>query len=167
MTDTSLLQEKLDRAKVLLQTVRHAAMATVNEDGFPHNTPYFFACDELLERLYWGSHPESQHSKNVARTGQIFVVLYDAFMSGGLYIRADSAHISKDEELETAFAVFNARRVAAGKELESLDCYQGGSPQRMYVAKTRQFWVNVSDRDANGIRIRDLRHEVSRKDLIS
>lgn len=141
-------------------------MATVNEDGSPHNTPYFFMCDDSLEHLYWGSHPDSQHSKNVARTEQIFVVLYDAFeKGGGLFIRADEAHATKGEELEKALEVHNARRAKEGKDPIPLSYYQNG-PQRMYTATSRQFWVNASDRDEAGNLIRDNRYEITREDLL-
>src|SRR5882757_1777190 len=107
----TILQEKIERAKELLSTVRHAAMATVNEDGSPHSTPYFFMRSEDLTHLYWGSHPDSQHSQNVARDGQIFMVLYDAIERGGLFIQANEAHATEGEELVEALKVHNARRV--------------------------------------------------------
>lgn len=62
-------QVQIDRAKELLRTVRHAAMATVNADGTPHNTPFFLILDPELKRVYFGSHPHSVHSQNVVRTG--------------------------------------------------------------------------------------------------
>jgi general stress protein 26 len=55
------------RAKALLGTVWFATMATVNEDGSPHNTPFLFLRAKDLSRIYWGSHPNSLHSKNIVR----------------------------------------------------------------------------------------------------
>jgi len=160
------IQNKIQRARELLQTVHHAAMATVNEDGSPHNTPYFFMCSPDLQYLYWGSHPESEHSKNVARTGQIFVVLYDAMERGGLFIRADDAHVAEGHELEAALAEHNRRRSLQGNEPLSLNYYSGEAPQRMYIATTRQFWVNGAERRADGLIIRDRRYEITRQDLL-
>jgi hypothetical protein len=48
------LAARIEQAKHLLNDVRFAAMATVNEDGTPHNTPYFFMYDETITHLYWG-----------------------------------------------------------------------------------------------------------------
>jgi hypothetical protein len=141
-------------------------MATVNEDGSPHNTPYFFMRDDSLEHLYWGSHPDSQHSQNVARTGQIFVVLYDALERGGLYIEADDGHVAEGEELETALAVHNALRAKEGREPLPISYYQGDKPQRVYVATTRRFWVNGTERGVDELIIRDVRYEISREDLL-
>ena len=145
------------RARELLDTVWHAAMATVNEDGSPHNTPYFFACDASLKHLYWASRPEAQHSRNIMRAGQVFVVLYDAFERGGLYIRADDAHVAKGDELETALAIFNTRRAAAGREGELRSYYEADGPERLYVATVRRLWVIAHD----------LRHEIRREDLLA
>ena len=156
---------KIERARELLATVRHAAMATVNEDGSPHNTPYFFMCSADLMHLYWGTHPQSEHSKNVARTGKIFVALYDAYERGGLFIRATDARIAEGAELDEALAEHNRRRALEGKDPLPVSYYQGASPQRMYIATTQQFWVNDAERDSNGLVIRDIRREVSRKEL--
>lgn len=161
------VQQRIGRARELLKTVRHAAMATVNEDGSPHNTPYHFMCSPDLQYLYWVSSPESVHSQNVARSGQIFVVLFDSMnQGGGLYIRADNAHIAQDEELETVLEMYNAKRLAAGKEPLQVSDYSGDSPQRMYAATTQQFWVNGSVHKSNGQVLRDSRHEISREDLL-
>jgi general stress protein 26 len=156
-------EQKITRARELLTTVRHAAMATVNEDGSPHNTPYFFMCSPDLQYLYWGSHPESEHSKNVARTGQIFVVLYDAMERGGLFIQANNVHIAEGAELEQ---VHNDRRIAEGREPLPISYYQGDSPQRTYIAQTQKFWANTSERGAEGLIIRDIRIEITREDLL-
>lgn len=163
----NLLKERIDRARELLRTVWHAAMATVNEDGSPHNTPYFFMCDDTLEHLFWGSHPDSEHSKNVARTGQIFVVLYDAMERGGLFIRADDAHATEGKELEIALAEHNRRRAKEGKGPLPRSYYEDGSPQRMYMATVRQLWVNDSERGDDGQLIRDIRTEITKEDLLA
>lgn len=160
------LDEQVGRAKELLSSVLHAAMATVNEDGSPHNTPYFFMCSADLTRLYWGSHPESEHSKNVARTGQLFVVLFEADKRGGLFIRADNARIAGGAELDEALAEHNRRRELQGKHAIPLDYYQGGKPQRMYIADTKQFWVNGTERGEDGYIIRDIRTEILRESLL-
>src|ERR1039458_3055147 len=100
--DEKKIIEGIMRAKELLKTVEHASMATVNEDGSPHNTPYYFMRSDDLRHLYWGSHPASEHSKNVARTGQIFVVLYDAIKRGGLFIQANQAHAVEGSDRTSA-----------------------------------------------------------------
>jgi hypothetical protein len=160
------IQPKIERAKELLSTVRHAAMATVNEEGSPHNTPYYFIRSPDLKYLYWGSHPNSQHSRNVVRTGQIFVVLYDAMERGGLYIQADNAHVTEGDELQRSLQAHNVRRAAEDKPPLPLSYYTSASPQRMYMATTRMFWTVNSERDASGLTIRDYRIEIPRESLL-
>jgi hypothetical protein len=162
-----VLKLKVERAKELLATANHAAMATVNEDGSPHNTPYFFLIDTSREYLYWSSFPNSMHSRNLERTGQLFVVLYDAMESGGLYIRADDAHISAGDKLNVALQIHNEKRLKNGKDVLQSEYFQGDSPQRMYVATIRQFWVNGTERGADGNVTRDLRTEVMREYLLA
>ncbi|MDF2460776.1 MAG: hypothetical protein K0S68_179 [Candidatus Saccharibacteria bacterium] len=157
--------ERTERARELLRTVRHAAMATVNADGSPHNSPYFFMAGPGLEHLYWGSHPESLHSQNILRTGQLFVVLYDAIERGGLFIEAGDGHILEGEELDDGLAVHNALRAREGQEPIGREYYVEG-PQRMWGARTKRFWVNASERDDDGGLVRDYRLEVRREDLV-
>ena len=72
--------------KELLTKVRHIALATVNEDGTPHNTPLFFAFDKQFKRLFFVSRDESLHTKNFMRDGRAFAALYDSNeFNGGLY----------------------------------------------------------------------------------
>lgn len=160
------LDKKIARAKELLATVRHAAMATVNADGTPHNTPFLLIHDPKLEYIYWGSHPESVHSQNIIRTGNIFVVLYDAVKRGGLYMSAKDGHPLSGEELVRGLELHNQLREKEGQEPLSIDYYSGSSPQRMWSAKVTHSWVNKIDRDANGHVLRDGRIEINAGDLL-
>lgn len=157
---------QIARGKELLASVLHAAMATVNEDGTPHNTPYFFMIDHDLRHLYWGSHPDSVHSRNIVRTGRLFVVLFSAYERGGLYIEADGGHILEGDELDIGLELLNARRAAQGEEPLGRDYYVGDKPQRMWGAKTLRFWVNGTRRGPDGLITQDIRTEVGREDLL-
>lgn len=161
------MEERIQRAKWLLHNIKNAAMATVNNDGTPHNTPYFFMASDDLRELYWGSHPDSSHSKNILRTGDLFVVLYEANERGGLFIRCVQGRIAEGEELKRALQKHNELRAKYDTEPISIGYYQGESPQKMWVANTQQFWVNLSERDEQGRLIQDLRHEVTRSQLLT
>lgn len=160
------LEEQIARAKQLLETARHASMATVNDDGTPHNTPFLFMRDDALEHVFWGSHPDSEHSQNVLRTGQLFVVLYDAVERGGLYMKCANAHLLDGEELEKALAVHNVLRAARNQEPLPLSYYTGNSPQRMWSARIVQLWVNGTKRDEDGHIVQDIRSEITASDLL-
>ena len=161
------LQNKIKRARELLTTSRHISIATVNEDGSPHNSPLRFIYDPKLEYIYWGSHPDSMHSKNIIRTGQIFTVLYDRIERGGLYMKCDNAHELKDKELEEALKIHNSVRIKEGSEVLELSYYTGDSPQRMWGARITNFWVNYADRGADGHLSKDGRMEIFSKDLLN
>jgi len=166
MAMNELLQERIGRTRWLLENVRHAAIATVNEDGSPHNSPVFFQYDSRLNYLYWSSSPESQHSKNIAGDGRIFVVLYEANVGGGLYIEANEAHTLEGTELEQGLLIFNEFRAKREKHPLSLDYFTGNSQQRMYRATIQKLSVNIAEHDENGNITKDYRQEITREDLL-
>ena len=161
------LERRIVRAKELLATSKHAAIATVNEDGSPHNTPVYFMYDSKLEYFYWGSHPESIHSLNILRTGKIFIVLYDAIKRGGLFIKGEDVHAVSGEELKEALNIHNLFRIKEGSEPLEISYYEGNNPQRMWKAKMTNFWVNYAEKDTNGHLAKDGRQEITAKDLLS
>lgn len=162
-----MIDVKIDLAKQLLAKVRHCAIATVNEDGSPHNTPVFFLPDEKLEHIYWASHPESMHSQNIARTGQVFIVIYEAVERGGLYFKCENAHELSGDDLVEGLRVHNARRAKEGKGPLTMDYYQPPSTQRMYGTTVTSITIPVSERDINGLVVKDYRHEIRASDLIN
>lgn len=166
------IQQRIDRAKEILLTARHAAMATVNAEGSPHNTPFRFLHDKELKHIYWGSHPDSKHSRNVMRTGQIFVVLYDLRKSGGLYIEADNVRVLQrhEPEMKRAIKIHNSEyKKVEGRPPIPVDYYcddNKQSTQRLYCADIKRLWIPVSKRDSKDLIIRDSRYEIKAKDLV-
>lgn len=163
------VDEAIERARQLLKNNRHAAMATVNADGSPHNTPFFFVYNDNFSHIYWGSHPDAVHSQNIVRTGQIFVVLYDSAKPkmGGIYISARNAHALSGDELTTGLAVHNTFRQQEGKQPLEANYYAKGNPQQMYSADPVTCWVLMSENDQQGLRIRDYRQEINITQLTS
>jgi hypothetical protein len=158
--------ERITWAKHLLANVHNAAVATVNSDGSPHNTPLFIMHDASLSYLYWSSSPASLHSLNAERSQQVFVVLYDTSAGGGLYIKADKIQQLAGKDLDEALVIQNGLRQRFGRKPLSADCYTNNSPQRMYRAQTINWYVNAAERDNNGKIRRDYRHEIRPSDLI-
>lgn len=92
------MEERIERARELLMTIHHVPIATVNEDGTPHNSPVFMAFDEEL-RGYWSSHSLSVHSQNIARDGNAFIVVFDSREGhGGLFMEGTASMITDDQE---------------------------------------------------------------------
>ncbi len=162
---TKDLQLEIAIAKALLASVRFVSVATVNEDGGPHNSPLFFIPDPKLEYFYWGSHPGSLHSKNILRTGKLFAVIYDE--RGGLYMEAEGGHILEGQDFKTALEVHNAVRARYGKRPLTFEYYSGDNPQRMWAAKIVRFSVNTEERGKDGFLLRDGREEIKKEYLLS
>ncbi len=158
---------KLNRAKELIYTSKHIALATTNADGSPHNSPVRFLYDEKLENIYWGSNIEALHSQNILRTGQIFAVLFDRIENGGVYINCVDGHILDGEELEVGLTINNSFRAKEGQEKITLDYYGAGSVQKMWSARITNLWINIPVRDENGFILRDERVELERDILNS
>jgi len=162
----SILESKINRAKELIYTSRHIALATTNVDGSPHNSPVKFLYDEKLENIYWGSNIEAQHSQNILRTGQIFAVLFDRIEFGGVYIRCEGGHILDGKELEVGLEITNSSREKEGQEKISLDYYSAESAHKLWSAKITNLWINMAVRDEKGFILRDERVELERNTLL-
>lgn len=159
--DEHILRERIARVRQLLMEIHHVPLATVSEDGSPHNSPVFMAFDENLNG-YWASDMRTLHSKNIARTGQVFLVIFDSREGhGGLYIRAMAKVLEDPKEAEHGYQTLKRLKEQMYGNIGSLDLYIGDAPQRMYCAEPQQLWVNRSERDAEGRIIRDLRYEIS------
>jgi hypothetical protein len=158
-------EERLQRIREVLESVRHIALATVNIDGSPHNSPVFSAYDDTLQ-FVWSSHPESLHSQNVVRTGRAFIAVFDSVdKGGGLYIDADVQEVMSPQRA-VALATFNARRKTLGKEVINANVF-AASTQCLYQATPRKLWINIAERDQQGHVIQDHRYEIFAADIIN
>jgi hypothetical protein len=159
---------QIELAKKLLKTVRHAAYATSDEDGTPHNSPLMLIYNEDLTKLYIGSYSESLHSKNLVRTGKTFAVVYDSFTKGqgGIYITGVNAHECAGDELAEALRVHNAFRARYGSEPINSSYYQAGKPsQRMYSIDIAKIEIYSVVRREDGLIASEARAEFDAKDL--
>ena len=158
--------KRTERAQVLVNSVGNAAMATVNVDDSPHNTPLFIAFSPDFETVYWISTPESLHSQNVSRNKQAYFALYAADAGGGLYFPAHNIRVTDGEELATGLTAYNLARARQGhKQPLLLTALNPPSPQRLYAATVTHYSVNVAEKDEQGRIVRDYRYEISRQQL--
>ncbi|MEO6760957.1 MAG: pyridoxamine 5'-phosphate oxidase family protein [Candidatus Saccharimonadales bacterium] len=161
-----MIEDRIERARGLLERVHYAAMATVNEDGSPHNTPIHFIISDSRKYIYWASSPASQHSKNLNRSGQAFFVIYEPGVGGGLYLQTRNGHELTGAQLKDGLNIWNKSRMADGKPELADTFFKGNFPQRMYRVDIMKSWVNCSDRDKAGNIIRDYRYELAQEDLL-
>jgi hypothetical protein len=147
----------------LLEDICHVAIATVNKDGSPHNTPVFAGIDDTL-RIFWASHPASIHSQNIDRRKRAYIVLFDSFNKGaGLYIDATTQKVPP-EMFDEGLKIFNDMRAKRGRDIVAKDKFSDAI-QALYYAEPIKLWVNAVERNQEGNVIRDYRFEVSPKDL--
>lgn len=162
--------QQLALAKKLLQTVRHAAYSTVNEDGSPHNSPLMLIHNDSLTKFYIGSYSESLHSKNIERSGLAFAVIFDSFTKGqgGLYVHLRNGHEAVRDELLEALRVHNGVRAKHGSAPIALSFYQLEKPsQRMYEFDVEKIEIYSSHRNKEGLIQFEERIEVDPSDLLA
>lgn len=153
-------------AKQIFQNIQYAALATADSQGDPWNTPVFCAYDKL-GRIYWSSHIESMHSKNIAQRPQIFIVLYNSKAGKGegtgLYIKAGVDVLTDIDEIKEALVLLGKRR---GKSFDHPEKFVANAQQRLYRATPHKAWINDAEQDADGDFIKDYRIEVSLSNLL-
>ena len=146
------------RAKEIIANIQYVTIASVDEDGQPWNAPVFYAYDENYN-FYWGSHIDSQHSKNILANGKVFLVIYDSTVPAGegegVYVKATASEITEPDEIAEAHTLIQERRPEPYWKLEQV---QSGSPVRLFKAVPEQVWVN-DEGEANGTYI-DIRTEL-------
>ncbi|HSX32688.1 MAG TPA: pyridoxamine 5'-phosphate oxidase family protein [Candidatus Saccharimonadales bacterium] len=156
--------ERIARVQELLRDIHHVAIATVNDDGSPHNSPVFMAFDDQLHG-YWSSHPDNLHSRNIARTHKVSLVIFDSRAGhGGLFVEATATVIEDPAQLKRAYNLLKSLKEQQYGFMGDIEQYRGRG-QRLYVAKPTRFWLNMSEKDAHGAVIRDTRYEITPDDL--
>lgn len=158
-----MFEQRLARAQELLKVVRHMNLGTVNADGSPHGSPVFMAYDERLN-FYWASSMQSQHSQNIARSGQVFITIFDSVgKGGGLYIQATASELSGDKFTQ-GLQAYNKIRQNFGREPLPASHYTQNE-ERLYQAVPENFWVNIATYDKNNQVISDRRQQLRAKDI--
>jgi hypothetical protein len=149
-----------DLAKQILGSIQYATIATASISGKPWNTPVFYAYDDQ-SNIYWSSHPESIHSKNLSQSSQAFIVIYNSKAAEGegqgLYIEAKVTEVNDAKELKAALKLLGNRR---GKPFLFMEKFMADGPQRIYKASPCRMWINDAEQDSNGDFIKDYRIEV-------
>ncbi len=153
--------------KELLTKVRHVALATVNEDGTPHNSPLFFALRNDLKQLYFVSRAESLHTKNYVRTGKAFAVIYDSNeFNGGIYLTLDNGRELQGQELHEAHEIYIARCEQFGIDVLPASFHLQAGGYNLYAGNISKIEIYDSFEDAEGKLKEESRKEVTAEDLL-
>ena len=132
-------QHVINAAKIL-KDIHYLTVATVCEDGSPWNSPVSATFDENLT-FYWGSSPESIHSRNIRNSSEVFVVVYDSTApegtGEGVYMKGKAEEL--DWEVEGAL--------------------------RKYSFTPTQVWINDEAKNEDGSYKYDIRAELNLSEL--
>lgn len=155
--------DNVDKAKEIISKILYITLATVAQDGKPWNAPVFSAYDNDYN-FYWGSHRNSQHSRNVKATGRVFLVIYDSTVATGqgegVYVEATAAALENPQEIMSAHRLLKVRHLPAS--YWKPEQVRGDAPIRLYKAVPKRVWMN-GEGEVDGHYI-DIRVEV---DLLS
>lgn len=151
--------EAADKLRAITKQINYATLATVTATGEPWNTPVYFASDDELT-IYWGSHVNSQHSKNVRENGQAFIVIYNSTVlpgtGEGVYIKARCEMIEDPADIARAYELIQKRRLPI--PYWDMSAIEGGNSIGLFRATPEKIWMNDGS-EVDGTYI-DIRKEV-------
>jgi hypothetical protein len=156
-------QKRIEHIKKVLEIVHVVPLATVSPGSKPHNSPVFVTFDRDFNAI-WSSSPESQHSQNIAHTGEVFISVFDSRceLGGGLHIDAKAAIVPPDDpDFMQAYAIFAEAKKAFGAPIPSPEHFAKPNGQRLYCAVPEQLWINASQKDEHGNVTLDQRFRVT------
>lgn len=152
------MEDRVARAKEIIEKIIYLTVATVSADGQPWNSPVYCAYDADYT-FYWASWRENQHSKNIANNEKVFLVIYDSTApegtGEGVYIVAAASMVEDPEEIEKASRLLAGRKNKTPKAARE---FTGDYPRRIYKAVPEKVWINDGG-DVSGNYV-DVRHEL-------
>ena len=147
--------------KELLRICKHIAVATVNEDCSPHNTPLFYAVNEELTKIYFASRAESLHTINFVRDGRAFAALYDSNeFNGGLYLTITNGRKVYDDDMKEAVEVYRKQLDKWDNTALKDDFYLLEGGYNLYVGDIKKIETYKNKVDENDKLIEEWREEI-------
>lgn len=127
----------------ILAKVSYATIASTCADGHPWNTPVYACFDDDLA-MYWVSHTDSQHSKNIASEPRIFVVVYDSTVPEGeglgIYFKMKAKLLTSAADIRRAKKIYDTSFFK--HDFSEHDQFLADCPQGFYKAVPEQIWRN-------------------------
>lgn len=129
------------QVKNILSNVRYATLSTADKNGKAWAAPVWYVFDDN-NALYWWSPVNSQHSKNVKRSGEVYITIFNSTASEGeglgLYIRAEAEQVPS-EKLDEVIGRYNNTTTKFKLSRENTT---GNAPTRLYQATPTTIQVN-------------------------
>jgi nitroimidazol reductase NimA-like FMN-containing flavoprotein (pyridoxamine 5'-phosphate oxidase superfamily) len=125
-----------DAARRIIDANSYLVLATVDESGHPWATPVWFAAVGR-EQFFWISRADARHSRNIARSPAVGIVVFDSSVAAGqaeaAYFEAEAAEVTAGDHAE-ALGVYNTRSLAKGIRAWTEADVTGEAPHRLYRA---------------------------------
>jgi nitroimidazol reductase NimA-like FMN-containing flavoprotein (pyridoxamine 5'-phosphate oxidase superfamily) len=137
------MSELDDRARRIIDANSYLTLATVDDQGQPWATPVWYAPHGSAE-FFWLSRPASRHSRNIAGSAAVGIVVFDSTVPVGgasaVYAEAEAAQVGAGE-----IGVFreHARRRGIGEWTES--SVREPAALRLYRARVSRLFVLDDD----------------------
>ncbi len=136
-----------ERAKEIIEKIIYITIASVTPEGKPWNSPVYSAYDKETYTFYWVSPRRTQHSQNIGKNPDVFLVIYDSTVpegtGEGVYIQAHASEVTDLKEMAKAIYLLYSRK---NKPLREISRFLDMRPRRIYKAVPEKVWMNDSER---------------------
>jgi nitroimidazol reductase NimA-like FMN-containing flavoprotein (pyridoxamine 5'-phosphate oxidase superfamily) len=144
MTDETAAIDLDHVAREVLDGIRYIVLGTIDEDGTPRTSPVFFT-PHGYEYLYWVSHPDTHHGRNLARDDRVGGVVFDSSLPPGqsdaVYVTGTAREIPEGELVEHLPVAFDPER--RGGTRFTADQVVGSADLRLWVLQVDHWEVHV------------------------
>lgn len=114
-------------------------IASVSEKGMPRNTPVWAAYDKNYT-FFWKSSRDSEHSQNIIKKSDVFVVVTDYDIKRAVYMEGKAYELNDEKEIKEVLEIFYKRK---GTPLEPASSVMNESIRRMYKFIPEKFYINT------------------------
>jgi len=124
-------------ARTVLDAASYVVLATADGAGTPWASPVWFATQDY-RTLYWVSHSDARHSRNIAARPRIAMVVFDSTVpigtGQGVYMSADAEKVTDPAAQAVGVAVVSAVSIRQGGREFTLDQVSDDARLRLYRA---------------------------------
>jgi|SRR4051812_1092668 nitroimidazol reductase NimA-like FMN-containing flavoprotein (pyridoxamine 5'-phosphate oxidase superfamily) len=138
------MTQPIDEARRIIDANSYLTLATVDGQGQPWATPVWFAPRGCAE-FYWVSRPGARHSRNIAGSPAVGIVVFDSTVpvGGGSAVYAEAEAV----QVEAAhIGVFSAHAKRRGIGEWTGSDVSGSAQFRLYRARVSRLFV-LDDHD--------------------
>jgi len=132
-----------DEARRVLAANAYMTLATADADGHTWATPVWFATRDLRD-FVWVSRPGTKHSRNIAATPAVGIVVFDSAVPVGeasaVYVEAVAEEVGPGDRPD-ALAAFNKRAQEQGIDTWDERKVVGASQFRLFRARATRLFV--------------------------